>query len=52
MEHLKKLILDKGIKQTWLAQKINRTPQELTMWLNSTRPMPDEIKKQLQDLLK
>jgi hypothetical protein len=51
MVDLKDKIRSKGIKQTWIADKINRSPEELTMWLNGTRSMPDEIKKQILILI-
>jgi len=51
MEELKKKIKDKGLKQSWIAVRIDRTPQELTMWLNGTRSMPDDIRKKILDII-
>ena len=51
MDRLKELIKSKGIKQVWIAEKIERSPEELTMWLNGTRVMPDDIKKQIISLI-
>jgi len=51
MEELKKKIKDKGLKQSWIAEQLEKTPQELTMWLNGTRPMPDDIKKKILDII-
>ena len=51
MLKLKNQIRSKGLKQIWIAEKINRSPEELTMWLNGTRPMPDDIKKQIISLI-
>jgi plasmid maintenance system antidote protein VapI len=44
MEEIKNLIREKGIKQTWIAEKIGRKPEELSMWINGTRAMPYDIK--------
>ena len=47
MQELKKEIQAKGLKQNWIAEKIERKPEELTMWLNGTRPMPEDIKRKI-----
>ena len=33
MTKLEKILKEKGIKQVWLAKKINKSPAELNRWL-------------------
>lgn len=37
MTKLEKILKEKGIKQVWLAKKINKSPAELNRWLKGKR---------------
>jgi len=47
----KQKIKDKGLKINWIAEKLGIHRVILSYYINNTRPMPDEIKKQLSLLL-
>jgi len=34
---LEKILIEKGLKQVWLAKKINKSPAELNRWLKGKR---------------
>lgn len=48
---LKEQIRDRGIKISWIAQKVGVSQPLLSMYLNGDRSFPDEIKKQIKQLL-
>jgi hypothetical protein len=50
--NFKQQINSLGLKQSFLAEKLNISPQELCMYLNKNRKMPENILSQLSDLLK
>ena len=37
MTKLEKILKERGIKQVWLAEKINKSPAELNRWLKGKR---------------
>ncbi|MHB1253895.1 MAG: helix-turn-helix transcriptional regulator [Candidatus Humimicrobiaceae bacterium] len=37
MTKLEKILKERGIKQIWLAEKINKSPAELNRWLKGKR---------------
>ena len=37
MTKLEKILKEKGVKQAWLAKKINKSPAELDRWLKGKR---------------
>ena len=37
MTGLEKILIERGIKQVWLAEKINKSPAELNRWLKGKR---------------
>ena len=43
MTKLEKILKEKGIKQVWLAKKINKSPAELNRWLKGKRLPSYEI---------
>jgi predicted transcriptional regulator len=51
MEYKKK-IKEKGIKQRWLAKKLAVSEQLFSFYLSGTRTMPDNVEKQLKEILK
>lgn len=52
MIEIKKQILDLGLKQIWLAEKLEVSPAILNYWLQETRPIPDDKKKELKAIIK
>ncbi len=49
---LKQKIKDKGLKIVWIAEKIGISQPLLSMYLNGTRQMPEEIKRSIEKLIK
>jgi len=49
---LKERVKRTGIKHGKLANMLGCTQSELSMWLSGSRPMPDDIKKHLERILK
>lgn len=47
----KELIDSRGIRQNWVAKKIGIHAVLLNYYLNGTRPMPEEVKEKLENLL-
>ena len=50
MIEIKKQIQDLGLKQIWLAEKLGVSPAILNYWLQETRPIPDDKKKELKEI--
>ena len=50
--NLKATIKKRGLKITWIADKLKVSQPLLSMYLNGNRTMPVEIEKKLQKLLK
>jgi len=46
-----KVIKEKGLKKSWIAENIGISNVLLSYYLTETRPMPDHIEKSLKDLL-
>jgi len=40
---LEKILKEKGLKQIWLANKINKSPPELNRWVKGIRKPPYKI---------
>lgn len=49
--YLKREISVRGFKQKFIANKIDRHAEELTMWLKGTRQMPYEIEQKIREIL-
>lgn len=47
MKGIKRSIQDLGLKQRWLAIRLAVHPVTLNYWIQGTRPIPDEKKKEL-----
>lgn len=47
----KEKIKRKGLKINWIAEKIGIHRVMLSHYINESRPIPDEIKKQLELIL-
>ena len=47
----KEKIQEKGLKIKWIADKIGISNVMLSYYINNTRPMPDDIEKQLNLIL-
>lgn len=50
-QRLEKILTDKGIKQTWVAEKLGVSPALVNQWVKNTKPIPEEFQKRLQLLL-
>jgi len=48
----KEKIKQKGIKQKWIANKLNLSDGLFSFYLSGDRTMPDDVKKKLEDILK
>ena len=44
-------IKSKGLKKIWIARKLGISNTLLSFYLTDTRPMPDEVKKNLEAIL-
>ncbi len=49
---LNKMILDKGIKKGWIADKIGISKPLLSMYLSGVRTMPEDKERKIKELLK
>ena len=52
MKKYKQLIKQKGLKISWIADKIGISQPLLSMYLNGTRDMPFVVESQLKNILK
>ena len=52
MKKYKILIKQKGLKMSWIAEKLNISAPSFTMYLNCKREMPYEVEQRLINLLK
>lgn len=50
--NLKDILKNMGIKQNWLANKLNRTESEISRWVNGVREPSDDIKEQIAEVLR
>jgi len=48
----KEKIKQKGIKQKWIANKLNLSDGLFSFYLSGDRTMPEDVKKKLEDILK
>jgi len=51
MENIQNLIKEKGLKNTFVAEKIGKSVHQLSQWLNNKRKMPDEVKRDIYKVL-
>jgi putative transcriptional regulator len=51
MTRLEEILKEKGIKQVWLAKKINKSPAELNRWLKGKRMPSYEIMSKIAKVL-
>lgn len=52
MNKLKQQIQDLGLKQIWLAEKLEVSPVILNYWLQGTRPIPENKKTELISIIR
>lgn len=52
MGYFTDVIESKGLKQNWIAKKMNISKTLLSFYLSGTRPMPEDRRKELVELLK
>jgi len=45
------LLRERGLKQIWVAQKLNITPSMFNQWLTGYRPMPLEVERGLKRII-
>ena len=45
------MIKDKGLKKSWIAEQIGVSNTRLSFYLTNTRPMPEEVKRDLIEIL-
>lgn len=51
MEYKKK-IAEKGLRKDWIAKKLGISKTLLSFYLNGDRSIPEERKKQLEEILR
>lgn len=51
MKKYKKQIKAKGLKMSWIAEQLGIGASSLTMYLNETRNMPQDIENKLNKIL-
>lgn len=51
MTKLEKFLKEKGIKQTWLADKIGKSPAELNRWVKGKRTPSYNIMCRISEIL-
>lgn len=51
MTKLEKILKEKGIKQTWLAKKIGKTPPELNRWVKGRITPSYDIMHRISEVL-
>lgn len=49
---LKSIIQERGIKQSWIAEKLGVTRALINQWVQGTTPVPDKHKIELKRILK
>ena len=49
---VKQYIKDNGIKQKWIAEKMEITPAYLCMWLRNKRNFGNKLLKRINNILK
>jgi predicted transcriptional regulator len=49
---LKSLIAESGLKNKWIAKKLDIHHTALSQYLNDFRPMPEEVKKGIIKIIK
>ena len=45
------VIKEKGLKKSWIADKLKISNTRLSFYLTGTRPMPEDIEKELEAIL-
>lgn len=45
------IISQRGIKQKWVADKLNVSASMVNQWIKETRPISDDKAKELKELL-
>ncbi len=50
-DKLERILSDRGIKQTWVAEKLGVSAALVNQWVKNTKPIPEDFKKRLQVLL-
>jgi predicted transcriptional regulator len=51
MKKYKMLIKQKGLKISWIAEKLNISQPTLSMYLNGQRNMPYDVEQRLKNIL-
>lgn len=51
MKKYKLIIKQKGLKMTWIAERLLISPASLSLYLNEKRDMPFEIESRLKRLI-
>jgi len=51
MISLKQRIKNKGLKITWIAEQIKVSQPALSMYLNGTRDMPNDVKQRIEKII-
>ena len=46
-----KVIKDKGLKKSWIAEQIGVSNTRLSFYLTGTRPIPESVEKDLIEVL-
>ena len=48
---IKDVLKEKGIKKSWLADKVGVSRTMMSFYLNNVRPMPSHIEQKIKSLL-
>jgi predicted transcriptional regulator len=49
---MKQKIKDRGLKISWIAKKVGVSQPLLSMYLNGSRTMPEDIERKIKEILK
>ena len=49
---MKEKIKNKGLKISWIAKQVGISQPLLSMYLNGSRSMPEQIEKKIKEVLK
>lgn len=44
---LEKILIERGIKQTWVAEKLEVSASMVNQWVKGTKPIPEKFKREL-----
>jgi len=50
-KNLKLILKERGVKQTWVADKLKVNKAQVNQWVNGVYPIPDKYKIELKTLL-